>query len=108
MLCAAAAAAGAQDNFLILVADDVGIDQLASYDLGSDLPLTPTLDALAANGVLFRNAYSSPVCSPSRAQLLTGRHAFRTGIGHIVGPGMVSLQIAVARGQRETKGQPRL
>lgn len=93
VLCAAAAVARAQDNFLILVADDVGIDQLASYGLGSDLPLTPTLDELAANGVLFRNAYSSPVCSPSRAQLLTGRHPFRTGIGHIVGPGMVSPEL---------------
>jgi arylsulfatase A-like enzyme len=92
-LCAAAAAAGAQDNFLILVADDLGIDQLASYGLGSDLPPTPTLDALAANGVLFRNAYSSPVCSPSRAQLLTGRHAFRTGIGHIVGPEMIAPEL---------------
>jgi arylsulfatase A-like enzyme len=90
---ATAPAALAQDNVLILLADDIGIDQLASYGLGADLPATPNLDALAAGGVLFRNAYSSPVCSPTRAQILTGRHPFRTGIGHIVGPTMVSPEL---------------
>ena len=84
----AAAPQAAQDNVLIVVVDDIGIDQLASYGLGLDLPPTPNIDALAGRGVLFRNAYSNPVCSPTRAQILTGRHGFRTGIGHIVGPGL--------------------
>ncbi|MEM7310855.1 MAG: sulfatase-like hydrolase/transferase [Planctomycetota bacterium] len=90
LLLALAAAPSAQDNVLIVVVDDVGIDQIPAYGLGADLPPTPTLDSFAAEGVLFRNAYSNPVCSPTRAQVLTGRHAFRTGIGHIVGPGMTT------------------
>ena len=83
----------AQDNVLIVVADDVGIDQIGAYGLGGDLPPTPNLDALAANGVLFRNAYSNPVCSPTRVQVLTGRHSYRHGIGHIVGPEMISPEL---------------
>lgn len=85
--------AAAQDNTLILLVDDVGIDQLPAYGLGSDLPPTPNLDLLASDGMLFRNAYSSPVCSPSRAHILTGRQGFRNGIGHIVGPSMVSPEL---------------
>jgi arylsulfatase A-like enzyme len=92
-LLACAGMAAAQDNALILLADDVGIDQLASYGLGSDLPPTPVLDQMAASGVLFRNAYATPVCSPSRAQILTGRQPFRTGIGHIVGAAMISPEL---------------
>lgn len=68
-------------NILVLLADDLGVDMLGVYGEGSDLPPTPNLDALARGGVLFRNAWASPVCSPSRAVLQTGRHAFRSGVG---------------------------
>lgn len=68
-------------NVLILLADDLGVDQLASYGLGSDLPATPTIDSLAESGVLFRNAYGNPICAPTRATIMTGRFSFRTGVG---------------------------
>ncbi len=68
-------------NVLVLVADDLGVDMVGAYAEGADLPPTPNLDALAARGVLFRNAYSQPTCSPTRAAALTGRHGFRTGVG---------------------------
>jgi hypothetical protein len=55
---------------LLVVADDLGVDNLASYQLGNDLPSTPNLDALAARGVQFRNAYAYASCSPTRAALL--------------------------------------
>jgi len=71
-------------NVVVLIADDLGVDQLACYGEGSDLPVTPVIDGLAASGVLFRNAWSQPVCSPTRAGIFTGRHGFRTGIGDIV------------------------
>ena len=74
----------AQENVLIVLADDVGVDQLGCYAEGSDLPATPTIDALASQGVLFRNAWSTPMCSPARASILTGRYGFRTGIGNNV------------------------
>lgn len=60
-------------NVLLIVADDLGIDSLAMYQAASDYPSTPNLDALAASGVKFRNVWSSPVCSPSRAAMQTGR-----------------------------------
>lgn len=71
-------------NLLLVVADDLGVDMLAAYGEGQDLPFTPWIDQLAENGVLFRNAYANPVCSPTRAQLLTGRHGFRTGLGFLI------------------------
>lgn len=71
-------------NILLLVADDLGIDMLTAYGVGSDLPATPNLDALASAGVVFRNAWSQPVCSPTRAGILTGRYGFRNGIGWVV------------------------
>jgi arylsulfatase B len=78
-------------NILILLADDVGVDMLASYGLGDDLPSLPTLDALASKGLSFRNVWSNPICSPTRATIMTGRHAFRTGIGGLVQGGQALL-----------------
>lgn len=74
-------------NVVLVILDDVGVDRIAAYNEGPPgvlPPCTPNLDAMAAEGVLFRNAYASPLCSPTRAQILTGRHGFRTGIGDLV------------------------
>lgn len=68
-------------NVLLVIADDVGQDMLGAYGWHPDSPPTPTLDALAARGVLFENAYANPWCSPTRATILTGRYGFRTGLG---------------------------
>ncbi len=68
-------------NVLLLIADDLGIDYLAAYEIAPDAPATPHIDALAERGVLFRNAYAPPACSASRAALLTGRYPFRYGFG---------------------------
>ena len=80
------------NNVLILLADDLGADQLAAYGIGSDLPTTPNLDALAAGGLLFRNAWANPLCSPTRALIQTGRYAFRTGVGFVVSPTGAALE----------------
>jgi len=72
-------------NVLIVIADDLGVEMVQAYGVGPSPPATPTLDALAAGGVLFRNAYSQPKCSPTRASMLTGRHPSRHGIGALVG-----------------------
>lgn len=72
----------AQRNVLLVIADDLGVDRLASYGLGQGLPPTPTVDALAASGVTFRNCWANPVCSPTRATIQTGRYSFRTGVGN--------------------------
>lgn len=73
-------------NVLVVLLDDVGTDALALYAEHPDAPTMPTLEALAAEGVLFRNVWAAPSCSPARALLLTGRHGRRTGIGRSVLP----------------------
>ena len=67
--------AGAQQrpNVLFILVDDMGWADLEGY--GSDLHRTPRIDALADQGMRFTNAYSaSPVCSPTRASIMTGKH----------------------------------
>jgi arylsulfatase B len=71
-------------NVLILLADDMGVDKVGVYGEHPEPPPTPVIDALAAGGVLFRNAYASPSCSPTRASLLTGRYPRRSGLGEVV------------------------
>ena len=75
-----------QPNVLVLVADDMGVDTLDMYEEGSDPARTPNLAALAASGLMFRNAYANPVCSPTRALLMTGRYGFRTGVQYLTPP----------------------
>ena len=74
-------------NVLIVLLDDLGTDKVSAYREHPDAPPTPVIDALADQGMLFRNAYASPVCSPSRAALLTGRHGQRYGLGDTVETG---------------------
>ncbi|MHC5212526.1 MAG: sulfatase-like hydrolase/transferase [Planctomycetota bacterium] len=76
----------AQSNVLIIVADDVGVDMVGAYGEHPDAPPTPTIDQLASEGMLFRNCWSNPTCSPTRATILTGRYSFRTGIGKAIFP----------------------
>ncbi|MGI9174113.1 MAG: arylsulfatase [Rhodothermales bacterium] len=72
-----AASPGRPPNIIIVIADDLGYGELGSY--GQDKIRTPHLDRLAAEGVRLTQFYSgSPVCAPSRATLLTGRHTGHT------------------------------
>ncbi len=74
-------------NILVVLLDDVGRDKVHAYGESAAAPPTPNLDALAARGVLFRNAWAYHSCSPTRAALLTGRHSDRTGIGSVIRSG---------------------
>ena len=67
-------------NILLVISDDLGLDASSSYAVGIETPVTPTLDTLAANGLVFDNAWANPVCSPTRATILTGKYGFRTGV----------------------------
>lgn len=70
-------------NVIVIYADDLGWGDLGCY--GSTDIATPHLDALAASGVRMTQWYSnSPVCSPSRASLMTGRHPAHAGIETIL------------------------
>ena len=80
-------------NVLLIVADDVGSDMIGMFGQHPAAAPTPTLDALAANGVAFMSAYTDPVCSPTRACILTGRYGFRTGMGNAILPGVVDFSL---------------
>lgn len=89
LLAAPAAFADLPPNIVVILLDDVGIDQLAAYDdqnhysdpLGYPYANTPNIDALAAGGVRFNQFRTMPVCSSTRASLLSGRYPFETGAG---------------------------
>ena len=68
-------------NFLVLIGDDMGVESLSCYGIGADPARTPTLDSLCNQGMRFDNFWSQPVCSPTRATILTGQFGFRNGVG---------------------------
>ncbi len=70
---AACAGNSKSPNIILILADDLGINQLGCY--GSDYYETPNLDRMAAEGMRFTQAYTAaPVCSPVRASIQTGKH----------------------------------
>lgn len=85
----------AAQNILLLIADDYGADSCGLYNTNAlNRPKIPTIESLATNGVVFRHAYANPICSPTRACIMTGRHGFRTGVGDAVAPGTPALLAA--------------
>jgi len=78
-------------NLLVIVGDDIGW-----RDIDASIP-TPSLDRLADEGVTYRRAYSTPLCSPTRLALLFGLHGFREELGQFINtcdPGDVSVPLA--------------
>lgn len=68
-----------QPNFVVILCDDLGYGDLSTF--GHPIIQTPNLDDMAEKGIKFTNCYSAaPVCSPSRAGLLTGRSPNKAGI----------------------------
>lgn len=66
-------------NIILIMADDLGHETLNCY--GGTSYSTPRLDAMAAGGMLFEHCYSTPLCTPSRVQIMTGKYNFRNYIG---------------------------
>ena len=71
-------AAADRPNIVLIMTDDQGYGDLGIT--GNPVLETPHLDALARGSATLRNFYVSPVCSPTRASLMTGRYSYRTGI----------------------------
>lgn len=68
-----------QPNVIVILADDLGWADLTSY--GSTFYETPNLDKLASNGIRFTQNYATcPVCSPTRASMMTGKYPVKTGV----------------------------
>ncbi len=71
-------------NIVFIVADDLGYGDLGCY--GNTAVSTPNLDRMAAEGIRFTEFYANgPMCSPTRAALLTGRYQQRVGVGSMQG-----------------------
>lgn len=90
-------------NFVMIYCDDLGYGDVGCY--GSPIP-TPHIDSLAKDGMRFTDFHSgNPVCSPSRAALLTGRHNTRVGVPRVFFPndshGLPTDEITIARHARE-------
>jgi arylsulfatase A-like enzyme len=93
----------AKPNILYILADDVGYAD-AGFNGCRDIK-TPNLDKLAQAGAILKSFYAQPVCSPSRAALMTGRYPVRTGVYTIVQPnapwGLKLEERTLAQGLRE-------
>ena len=70
------------ENILLIIADDMGVDNVTVYAEHSQAAFTPTIDQLAGQGIIFQNAWANPSCAPTRGALMTGRYAFRNGATH--------------------------
>ena len=75
----------AQRNVMVIIAEDLSSDYFGFYEDHQDTVDVPNIRALAQRGIRFQLGYADPVCSATRATILTGRYGFRTGVGGIVG-----------------------
>jgi arylsulfatase A len=101
LLAATVACADApiRPNIVIILADDLGYGDLSCY--GSAVQQTPHLDKLAAEGLRFTDFYmTSPICTPSRVALVTGRYPLRAGLASLLWPtdtaGLPASEITLA------------
>ncbi|MDQ3440789.1 MAG: sulfatase-like hydrolase/transferase [Planctomycetota bacterium] len=76
-------------NFVLIMADDLGANELACY--GNKTNQTPNLDRLASEGTRFQTCWATPLCTPTRVMLMTGQYAFRSGYFNLFGRHLVPL-----------------
>jgi arylsulfatase A-like enzyme len=87
-------------NILLVIADDFGVDASPCYPVGQEKPKMPTLESLCKSGIVFENAWVNPVCTPTRAAILTGKYGFRTnvrGVDDLLSTEETSLQSVLSQ-----------
>src|SRR5580704_10934776 len=89
--CLYGQAANNKPNIVYIVADDLGWKDVGYH--GSDIR-TPNLDKLAQEGARLEQFYAQPMCTPTRAALMTGRYPFRYGLQTLVIPSGQSYGLA--------------
>lgn len=70
----------AKPNILLIIADDVSKDAVPNYTEGIIKANMPNLQGLMSTGITFDNVWAYPVCSPTRASIITGKYGFKTGV----------------------------
>jgi len=86
-----ALAAELPPNIIFIYCDDLGYGDIGCF--GSKIP-TPNIDSIAKEGVRFTHFSASPLCSPSRAGLMTGRYSTRVGVPNVLQPNAVGLDLS--------------
>jgi len=67
-------------NILLIIADDFGLDACPNYNIGTIKPNMPHLQKMANKGITFDNFWAFPMCSPTRASIITGKYGVKTGV----------------------------
>jgi arylsulfatase A len=80
----APAADASKPNFVVILIDDMGYGDIGPF--GSKLNRTPNLDRMASEGMRLTSFYAAPVCTPSRAQMMTGCYAKRVSMPQVIFP----------------------
>tara|TARA_B110000208_G_C11705299_1_gene407337 strand:+ start:879 stop:1232 length:354 start_codon:yes stop_codon:yes gene_type:complete len=78
MFSIAMSSLAAPPHIVFIVSDDLGFNDVSFH--GSQQIGTPNIDAIAADGITLMNYHVQPVCSPTRATFMSGRHVIHTGI----------------------------
>lgn len=73
-------------NVLLIIADDLGVDVIDGFDIAGDKPVTPILDSLRGSGLIFKNCWATPQCTPTRAAIMSGKFGIKTGVMRPPGP----------------------
>ena len=80
-------------NILVIWGDDIGISNLSCYSRGMMGYVTPNIDRIADEGMLFTDSYGEQSCTAGRSSFITGQSVYRTGMSKVGMPGMdVGLQ----------------
>jgi len=70
-----------QPNVLLIIADDLGNDAIEGFGINvNNFAETPNLKSLQDNGISYRNNWSQPICSPTRAAIMTGKYGVKNGV----------------------------
>lgn len=103
---ATSALAAAPPNIIMILADDQGVDAIEGAAWSNELQChTPNLAFLAAHGCSFSNARVNPLCSPSRAMILSGRGALQTGVTNVLHSNRPEYALFSLQGYERTIGE---
>ncbi len=82
----AAANTASAPNFILMIGDDMGVETISCYNVANVAAHTPNLNEMCNTGMRFDNFWAQPVCSPTRATLISGQYGFINGVGAPLGP----------------------